>query len=342
MFSRHVIPQLTAYQHGELSDEEKTRVQAHLQSCAKCRDALEKIRFAARLVSQLSVSTAPDSVLNGSRTGAALSTARRKFPRFVLATAIVVVLAVIIVGRFVIPAGPSWEVRGLPGTERLRPGQVLQTDASSEAQIDIANIGRLTVDPNTRIRLLVTQSNEHRIALDRGRVEASTWAPPRLFIVETPSAKAIDLGCRYSLQVQDDGSSMLHVTLGLVALELEGRETIVPAGAFCMTRKGSGPGTPYFDDASAELQAALAVLDSGAQGLERMRQLEIVLRQSHTRDGLSLWHLLSRMDAQSRGLIYDRLAQLIPPPTSVTRDGIVSLNPDMLNEWKQVVSQLWQ
>jgi hypothetical protein len=342
MFSRHVIPQLTAYEHGELSDAEKTLVQTHLQSCSKCREALEQVRFAVRLASELSVTTAPDFDSNSNRSAAGVSSTGRRLPRFVLAAAIVVILAVIVVARFVVPAGPAWEVRGLRGTERLRPGEALQTDGSSEAQVDIANIGRLTVDPNTRIRLLVTQSNEHRIALDRGRVEATTWAPPRLFIVETPSAKAIDLGCRYSLEVQDDGSSLLHVTLGLVALELEGYETIVPAGAFCRTRKGRGPGTPYFDDASTELQGALAALDAGAQGIERTRQLEIVLRQSRVRDGLTLWHLLSRMDAQSRGLIYDRLAQLIPPPTSVTRDGIVALSPDMLNAWKQVVSQLWQ
>src|SRR5262249_15964181 len=220
---------------------------------------------------------------------------------------------------------------------------VLQTNASS-AQVKIANIGQMTIDPNSRIRLLVTQSNEHRIALDRGRLEATTWAPPRLFIVETPLANAVDLGCRYTLQVQDDGRSLVHVTLGLVALEREGSETIVPAGAFCRTRnlKGSGLGTPYFEDASPQLQAALALLDAGAQAGERSRQLEIVLHETRGRDGLTLWHLLSRMDAQSRGLIYDRLAQLIPPPTSVTREGIVALDSTMLGAWKQVVSQLWQ
>jgi hypothetical protein len=204
---------------------------------------------------------------------------------------------------------------------------VLQTDSSADTQIKIANIGHMTLDPNTRIRLLVTQPGEHRIALDRGGLEATTWSPPRLFIVETPSATAVDLGCRYTLKVQDDGSSLLRVTLGLVALEHDGRETVVPAGAFCRTRKGEGPGTPYFEDSSPDFQAALASLDSSVAGPERARQLEIVLRESHIRDALSLWHLLPRMDPQSRGLVYDRLAQLMPPPREVTRDGIISLDP---------------
>jgi hypothetical protein len=200
----------------------------------------------------------------------------------------------------------------------------------------------MTIESNTRIRLLVTQADEHRIALDRGRLEASTWAPPRLFIVETPSATAVDLGCRYTLEVQDDGSSLLHVTLGLVALEHQDRETIVPAGAFCRTRTGAGPDTPFFEDSSPELQSALALVDSIMEGPERMRQLEIVLRESHVRDALSLWHLLPRLDAPSRGLIYDRLAQLIPPPPDVTREGIAALDPKMVRSWEKIVSQLWQ
>jgi hypothetical protein len=230
----------------------------------------------------------------------------------------------------------------LPGVSSLRPGEALRTDSSTEAFVKIADIGELTVETNTTIRLITTRADEHRLALDRGRVVANTWSPPRLFIVETPAATAIDLGCRYTLEVEDDGGSLLHVTQGLVALERDGRETIVPAGAFCRTRAAAGPGTPFFEDSSSELQMALALLDSGVEGPERAQALETVLLESHVRDALSLWHLLPRMDAASRGLIYDRLAQLMPPPPDVTRDGIVALDPKMLEAWKKIVSQLWQ
>jgi hypothetical protein len=257
-----------------------------------------------------------------------------------------VLAAAVILGlvftRISVPAGPSWEIAGVPGMSRLEPGQVLQTDSASEAQVKIADVGELTIDPNSTIRLLVSKPNEHRLALDRGRLEATTWSPPRLFVVETPLATAIDLGCKYTLDVEDDGSSLLHVTLGLVALERDGRETIVPAGAFCRTRPGSGPGTPFFEDSPSEFQAALDLVDSSSEGPERTRQLEIVLREAHVRDALSLWHLLFRLDAASRGLIYDRMAELMPPPPGVTRQGIVALDPKMVEAWKKIVSQLWQ
>src|SRR5262249_19389496 len=301
MFGKHIIRHLSAYHDGELSVAESLRIEVHLEQCGKCRGAYEEIRFGARLASALSMSNAPDSAWSGLYRNPNASR-HRWLPGAALA-GILAVAVLFIVLLTENAALPSWEVTGLPGTSRLRPGEILQTDSSSEAQIKIANIGQLTIDPNTRIRLLVTQRDEHRIALDRGKVEATTWAPPRLFIVETPSATAIDLGCKYTLEVQDDGSSMLHVTLGLVALERGAGETIVPAGAFCRTRSGAGPGTPFFEDSSPQFQSALEQVDSRKDGPERSRQLEIVLREAHIRDGLSLWHLLPRVDDESRGLI---------------------------------------
>ncbi len=342
MFGKHITQDLSAYHHEELTATEKLRVERHLGNCAACRGAYEEIRLGARLASVLQLSIAPDSIANAFPGAPPASVRRRWMPAVIVASFGITILIFAILVRNRVPAGPSWEVTGLPGTLSLRLGDVLQTDKTSEAAIKIANIGQLLVSPNTRIRLLVTKSDQHRIALDRGKVEAQTWAPPRLFIVDTPSASAIDLGCKYSLEVQEDGSSLLHVTLGLVALERNGHETIVPAGAFCRTRGSGGPGTPFFEDSSDELQSALQKVDSLREGPERNRQLEIVVREARVRDGLSLWHLLPQVDAQSRGLVYDRLAQLLPPPPEVTREGIVALDPKMLDSWKKVVSQLWQ
>jgi hypothetical protein len=78
---------------------------------------------------------------------------------------------------------------------KLSLGGALETGSSSGATITVADIGEVEVDPNTRIRLVKTQSDEHRLALDHGRMKATISAPPRLFFVDTPSAEAIDLGC---------------------------------------------------------------------------------------------------------------------------------------------------
>ncbi len=107
------------------------------------------------------------------------------------------------------------------------------------------------------MQLLATQPTEHRLELARGKMSARIWAPPRLFFVDTPSAVAADLGCAYTLEVDDDGGSVLHVTSGWVALQLKDRESMVPAGAACETQPGIGPGTPYFVDATPVFREAL-------------------------------------------------------------------------------------
>ena len=61
----------------------------------------------------------------------------------------------------------------------------------------------------------------------------------------------------------------------------------------------------------------------------------MLFRSSHARreDALTLWHLLTRTSGEERGRVYDRLATLVPPPTGVTREGILAGNRQMLDLW---------
>ena len=177
--------------------------------------------------------------------------------------------------------------------------------------------------------------------LARGKMSAHIWAPPRLFFVNTPSAVAADLGCAYTLEVDDQGSSLLRVTSGWVALELQDRESVVPAGAACETRAGLGPGTPYFENASGDFRLALQALDFNRDAKVRRDALMAILVQARQQDTLTLWHLLTRVDSEDRARVYDRMAALGPPPPSVTREGILALDRTMLNAWRDSLELTW-
>jgi hypothetical protein len=169
-------------------------------------------------------------------------------------------------------------------------------------------------------------------------MQATISAPPRLFMVDTPSGVAVDLGCAYTLEVDDAGRSVLHVTAGWVALELKGRESLVPAGAVCVTQPGTGPGTPYFDDASPRFRRALARLDFQDGGA---RDLSIVLKDAREYDTLTLWHLLSRVEGAARERVYERMAALIAPPPGVTKEGVLRLDKGMLELWQKDLAWAW-
>jgi hypothetical protein len=206
----------------------------------------------------------------------------------------------------------------------------LETDHRSRALINVGDIGEVEIDANTRVRLLQARETEHRLRLARGTMHATIWAPPRSFVVDTPSAIATDLGCTYTLEVDAAGVGRLHVTSGWVAFELKGRESFVPADALCETRPGIGPGTPHYEDAPAILIEALSRFDFHNGGSSA---LETVLSQARKEDAFTLWHLLSRADAADRPRIYDRLSNLVPAPAGVTRDAVLRLDRNMLDLW---------
>ena len=94
----------------------------------------------------------------------------------------------------------------------------------------------MNVEPNSRLRLAGVGATDHRLELARGTMNAFIWAPPRLFFVDTPSATAVDLGCAYTLTVDDLGNGELHVMTGYVALADGSRKK-------CPFWDGSGAGT---------------------------------------------------------------------------------------------------
>lgn len=265
------------------------------------------------------------------------------WPRLAAAAAIVLVVAGM--WLFTHRSKPAWDVARLEGapkvgsnrigeTGRLAVGEWLETDDSSRARINIGTIGQVQVEPNTRIRLVETRLTEYRMALARGTIHATIWAPPGQFVVDTPSAVAVDLGCAYTLQVDDKGAGLVYVTFGWVGFELKGRESFIPAGAFCATRPSIGLGTPYFKDASEAFRAALEQLDFGRGNPEaRAAELGVVLAESRKRDALTLWHLLSRLSDAERDRVYDRLAALVPPPAEVTREGVLRGDKQMFDLW---------
>src|SRR5215213_2698448 len=361
MFSKHVTKDISAYCHGELSNEESKQFAEHVISCAKCRAKFEEVKLGVKLAEQLPVLAAPDHLwrelepLLGETQPSRSSTAWS----WQMKAAAAVLLLVASWGVWLVYRADAlladkraWRVKRLDGTPivgaekisnngELAVGQWLETDGNSRAQIAVSSIGNVEVDENTRVRLLETRPTEHRLELARGKRSALIWAPPRLFFVDPPSAVAADLGCAYTLEVDDQGASILRVTSGWVALELKDRESIVPAGAACETRPVIGPGTPYFEDCATGFREALKKVDFDRDEPARSAALTVILDQARGRDTLTLWHLLARVDGEDRARVYDRMAVFVPPPAGVTREGVLALDQKMLDAWRETLQTTW-
>lgn len=250
-------------------------------------------------------------------------------------------------GRRPAPTGAarttSWSLTSVEGAARLdgqaaaagtrlRGGVTVVTDAASTASLSSDDVGRVVVEPGSRLRLLEGGSH-HRLALDRGSLQAFIVAPPGRFVVETQSATAVDLGCVYRLRVAEDGATWLSVEAGWVGFEFEGLESFVPAGASCRTAPGHGPGLPTYDDAPAAFVRAVEAFDQAVSRSAKADALAHVLGAARTADAFTLWHVVQRVPPDERPGVVTALAARVPLPGGVTRNAVVALDRAALDRW---------
>jgi hypothetical protein len=192
------------------------------------------------------------------------------------------------------------EIKDAAAAATLKVGEWIETkDAARE--ILVGDVGRVQLAADSRLQVRHVSADETRLYLERGSMEAfvSADARPRFFQVDTDAARCVDLGCRYTLEVADDGDAKVRVVTGQVAFEDGRREVFVPAGAVCTARKGRGSGTPRFEETRVEVASAFDAYD--AAPAERRRELAKAALDAvrDARDTLPAWHLLQDGDAET-------------------------------------------
>ena len=267
---------------------------------------------------------------------------RRRWPRILAAAALLVVVAGIgwLAIRLHWVAGAPWHIETVDGiatvdgvaikrNDRLGVGDTLITGPNSRVTVRIARVGELEVAENTEVTLAATARGRHRVELKRGKINARVWAPPFTFGVRTPAGLASDIGCAFSLDYKET-HGLLHVTSGWVDFDGDTRSSLVPEGARAELRRELGPGSPYWDDAPPEFREALRAYDTTGT----LADLQRVLATARERDAMTILHIVERARREHRGPAFDRLAQLAPPPPSVTREGVVNRDLTMLSAWR--------
>jgi hypothetical protein len=236
------------------------------------------------------------------------------------------------------PSLTAWKVTNVAGevslgrrtasvASKLRTGDILKTGATASVTVEDEDFGAINLSPESRLRMVESRAGRQRMNLERGRMHALIWAPPSQFVVDTPAARAVDLGCEYDLSVDADGNGFLEVETGWVAFQFRARESFIPAGAACRTTRQRGPGVPYYKDAPPALLAALQRYESGGDP----EALQRVIDSARPKDALTLWHLLTRVSGGLRAQVFDRFAALVPLPPAIDRARLLNNDPQMLD-----------
>jgi hypothetical protein len=223
---------------------------------------------------------------------------RSKWPWLAAAAALIVVVLAITLR----PKSDEWRVTsGIPRS--LRVGDVID----KQARLRSSAVGVIDVGRETRLRLI----GKNRFELISGTIHAKTTSPPGIFVVETPRAEAIDLGCEYTLTILPNGSGVLRVSSGWVELSENWTQSLVPQGAMATISSDGSLSPPIFEDASPMFKEAV-----------RRGDLKTALPLARRRDALTLINLFRFASEEQRLAIYDRLNALVPAPPGLTREAV--------------------
>ncbi len=254
----------------------------------------------------------------------------RRRPRWPLAVAAtLLVCAVAGALRFYIPRN-GWRATETSGAVTL-PHSILQTGDEVRTQagnvrLESPSVGTLDLGANTTVRLIENRRKRHRLVLTVGTIHAKTASPPGVFVIDTPLARAVDLGCEYTLTIQPDGRGVLHVIAGWVDLSHGYEQSLVPQGASALISAGGELTVPVFDDADPRFREAV-------NDFERTHDIATVVSRARTRDSLTLLNLFRIAGPDERVLLFDRLSELVPAPPSIRRESVRDWSPSSTELW---------
>jgi hypothetical protein len=248
---------------------------------------------------------------------------RRVWPFAVAAT--LILCAILGVVRLYTPAN-RWRAIEASGNadvphSLLVAGDVVRTEGGS-VRLESPSVGIIDLGANTTIRLIENRRNRHRLALAAGTIHAKTISQPGVFVIDTPKAHAIDLGCEYTLTIAPSGEGELHVIAGWVDLTHGYEQSLVPQGASAIIEHDGSLTVPVFDDAAPGFQTAV-----------RKHDVPTIVALARTRDAFTLLNLFRLSTPDERMLLYDRLNQLVPPPPSITRESVRYWTPSSTELW---------
>lgn len=218
----------------------------------------------------------------------------------------------------------------MSSTDSIKEGQWIQTNSDSRAELIVANIGKVIIEPNSKIVFVKGADGNNRIMIEYGTINTNMNPNTRSFFVEMPSAVATDNGGSYTLTVDSTGDGLVYVRSGKVEVASPNRDAIIPAGSIVLTKKNIGVGTPFNENSTPKFKNALFNYDFGNCNDACVKTL---LNTARISDAVTLVNLIPNVNKEYSDQVYTKLAALVPPPTPVRPDSIPYINDEEINKW---------
>lgn len=237
--------------------------------------------------------------------------------------------------------GGGWEIISTSGNPKLENSiankgngfaseNTIETDASSTITFTIPEMGRLLIDNSS---IVSRTKNDNEITVDKGQIRKFEGDASEVLSVLTPLAKFTELykGGAFRLHVDENGTCKLTVESGWVIVNIKDFDSYVPKNFGCLITRGKYA-IPYPSDSAPQLINLL----ENFSGINDP-SVGTILSLMTKKESLSLWHIIQLISPDNRSIAFDRLNDLIPVPSGVSKAGILALNKDMLLDWRQEI-----
>ncbi len=250
---------------------------------------------------------------------------------------------VLIIAAYIFITSPSsgWEVISLSGQPKVENSvmdkgdgfsseSTIETDASSSVTVAIPEMGRFLIDNSS---VVSRTKNSTEVKVEKGQIRKFEGDASDVLTVLTPLAKFTELykGGAFRLHVDENGMCKLTVESGWMIVNIKDFDSYVPKNFGCLITRGKYA-IPYPSDSSPQLISLL----ENFSGINDP-SVGTILSLMTTKETLSLWHIIQLISTENRSIAFNRLNELIPAPSGVTKEGILALNKTMLLDWRQEI-----
>lgn len=254
----------------------------------------------------------------------------------------VIVVAALAYGAyyFIFRAKNYWDVTALKGEPkinvvavenhaRLESNEVLNMDSTSEAEIDIDNLGKIKVFPFTHLQKL---PGINYAVMHSGKISFLRTDDKSIFKLKLPFGELVDSsqGMSYDVEINSTGDATISVNKGYVWVYNKNHEFAVPANYICDGVKEQVLGIPYYFTTDKSMRVNLSYYNSSDSKATIFGE---ILQNSTAKDAASLWNLFPVVSRTDRYKLYDKLASFVSPPNDVDKAEIIELNKVMLISW---------
>lgn len=208
----------------------------------------------------------------------------------------------------------------------LELNSLLITDENSSVRILIPKIGVIQVEPNSS---LSRTRKDFEIKLSKGRVVKKSDAQKAEATLNITTDLA-DFNEESSSDFElfaDEEINELFVFDGIVKIVVKGFEAVVPENFACNIKKGKYA-VPYNPNSDPQVVKLIKEYSGPADP-----NMVVIVSLANKSDALCLWHILQLSGEENRPIVFKKLNELVPPPETVTGEGIQKLNREMLDQW---------